>query len=58
MAIIEESFQGFVDLSWTLKDQFEIAKAQKGVAKELKQSFKARLEKITEENSKLRKDLC
>lgn len=36
VAMIEESFQGFIDLSRTLKDQLETAKAQKEEAKGLK----------------------
>lgn len=58
ITIIEESFYGFADLSRTLKDQLEIARTQKEMAEEPKQAFEAKLEKVSEKNSVLRKELC
>lgn len=58
MAIIEESFQGFADLSWSLRDQIKTARAQREMVEELKQAFEAKLEKAYEDNSMPRKELC
>lgn len=56
-SLIEESVSGFTELSRSLRDQLEMAKAEKEVVEKLKQSLEEKLEKSITDNSSLEKEL-